>query len=129
MVVRRLLEEDTPRQPNKVIKWDRMEYRQADVLAEIDAEDASKSMGAEDGGKANTAAARKSTHCFIRLACLIGSDVHSDDFGESRHSASRKELDTKQTGSGRGIWGRLAEDFRTKSLQVSGCEPAGGFAT
>lgn len=127
LAVRGLIERGIPIESNKTMVWNKEKFKQSDILELIATEDGGASGGEAGEGKAKTTASRKSMHCFIRLACLVGSDDHREEFGESRYSASRKELDTKATGSGRGIWHKLAADFRDKNLEVSGGEPPGAF--
>ena len=87
------------------------QYKAADVLAIIRKED-----GEEDVTSINT---RRTKHCFMRVLGLIVSDKQWSDFFKSRLSCSRRELDNKETGKNRGVWARLAEDYRNPEIEVN----------
>jgi len=74
------------------------QYKAADVLAIIRKED-----GEEDVTSINT---RRTKHCFMRVLGLIVSDKHRSDF-------------FKETGKNRGVWARLAEDYRNPEIEVN----------
>ncbi|CAN0290394.1 unnamed protein product [Scytosiphon promiscuus] len=110
-----------PRRPMSTMKYDGREYKNSDIYAIIDAEDAvgtSAGSGTASAGAVVPASAgnRKSLHCTHRLlACII---IHRQAIIQGRSKASRCELDAGEVGAAAGSWQLVHAAFTDKSRKL-----------